>query len=193
MVTIFKNIFSKEPHYLQVDAALERIRTGRSKLLVEEIRQQIGKDRADKLKANLPSICFSGKFKAGRKDDELIEHSGFIVLDFDEVRDLRDKQTEIISSEFVYACWVSPRNNGLKALVKIADGKKHREHFASLQEYFPGVDKSGVNESRVCYESYDPEIYINKDAKPFKKFKVTERIEVKKKRLTPVVLFFQTL
>jgi hypothetical protein len=179
IATIFKNIFSKEPHYLGIDAALERIRLGKSKLLVEEIRNQIGKDRADKLKANLPSVCFSGKFQADRKDSELIEHSGFIVLDFDEVQELRDKQTEIISNDFVYACWVSPRNNGLKALVKIGDGKKHREHFASLQEYFPGIDKSGVNESRVCYESYDPDIYINKEAKAFKKFKTVERVEVK--------------
>ena len=178
MVTVFKNIFSKEPHYVTVDAALERIRVGKSKELISEIRKQMSKDRADQLKANLPSVCFSGKF-AERKDEKILEHSGFIVLDFDEVEDLRDKQTEIINKDFVYACWISPRANGLKALVKIADGKKHREHFASLQEVFSNIDKSGVNESRVCYESYDPDIYINKDAKPFKKFKTVERVEQK--------------
>jgi hypothetical protein len=57
-----------------------------------------------------------------------------------------------------------PRGNGLKALLKIADGTKHREHFAALKELFPDADKSGVNLSRVCYESYDPEIYINEAA-----------------------------
>ena len=88
----------------------------------------------------------------------MIEHSGFIVLDFDDVSELRDKQTEIISQKFVYACWVSPSGNGLKALIKIADGSKHREHFQSLQEVFPEIDRSGINQSRVCYESYDPEI-----------------------------------
>jgi hypothetical protein len=178
--TIFRNIFAKDPNYITIDQALERIRLGKSKQAIGEIRTQISKDRADKLKANLPSVCFSGKFSE-RFDDKIIEHSGMLVLDFDEVPDLREKQTEIINHDFVYACWVSPRNNGLKALVKIADGKKHREHFASLQEFFPGIDKSGVNESRVCYESYDPEIYINKDAKPYKKFKVVEKVEVKER------------
>ena len=178
MVTIFKNIFSKEPYYITAVSALERIKQGKSKDAISEIRTQISKDRANKLKSNLPSICFSGKFTE-RFDDKLTDHSGLLVLDFDDVSELREKQTDIISNNFVYACWVSPGGNGLKALVKIADGKKHREHFASLQEDFPGIDKSGINESRVCYESYDPEIYINLDATAYKKFKKTERVEVK--------------
>ena len=62
-----------------------------------------------------------------------------------------------------------------KALVKIADTKKHREHFTALQEEL-NCDKSGINESRVCYESYDPDIYINTKAEPYKKFKKVEKI-----------------
>jgi hypothetical protein len=177
-VTIFKNIFSKEPHFITVDKALERIRLGASKGLVLDIRLALDKEKANKLKLNLPSICFSGKFGADRKDEQLVAHSGFIVLDFDDISDLRDKQTEIIQKDFVYACWVSPSGNGLKALVKIADGKKHREHFQSLQEVFPEVDRSGINVSRVCYESFDPDIYINEKAVVFAKAKKIEKIVV---------------
>jgi len=181
MVTIFKNIFSKDPFYISVEDALKRISDGRSKVLVEDIRNQIDKEKANKLKANLPSVCFSGKFGKNRKDDEIIEHSGYLVLDFDDVDDLRDKQTEIISKNFVYACWVSPSGKGLKALVKIADGEKHREHFSALQEIFPDTDKSGSNPSRVCYESFDTEIYINDKATIFKKIKTTEKVSVTEK------------
>jgi len=175
-VTIFKNIFSKEPHFITVDKALERIKLGASKALVLDIRLALDKEKANKLKLNLPSICFSGKFGADRKDEQLVAHSGFIVLDFDDISDLRDKQTEIIQKDFVYACWVSPSGNGLKALVKIADGKKHREHFQSLQEVFPEVDRSGINVSRVCYESFDPDIYINDKASVYTKAKKIEKI-----------------
>ena len=150
IATIFKNIFSKEPHFIKIENALDRIRSGASKSLVMDIRNALDKEKANKLKLNLPSVCFSGKFGLDRKDEQLIEHSGFIVLDFDDISELRDKQTEIISHDFVYACWVSPSGNGLKALVKVADGKKHREHFQSLQEVFPEVDRSGINVSRVC-------------------------------------------
>jgi len=177
MVTIFRNIFDKSPNYITVEQALERIKTGRSKQAVEEIRNQLDKERADKLKMNLPSVCFSGKFTE-RKDDCLQDHSGYIVLDFDNVSELRDKQTEIISYKFIYACWVSPSGNGLKALVKIADGKKHREHFQSLQDVFPEIDRSGINVSRVCYESFDPDIYINENAEVFSKAKKIEKIVV---------------
>lgn len=178
IITAFRNIFDPQPYYLTVDQALLRVQKGNSKSLVEDIRKQIGKDRADNLKANLPSICFSGKFSK-RMDECLLEHSGFIILDFDTIDFLREKQTEIISHDFVYACWISPRANGLKALVKIADGKKHRQHFQALQEIFPELDKSGINESRVCYESYDPDIYFNKNAIAFKKIKEVEKIEIK--------------
>ena len=177
-VTIFKNIFSKEPHFITVDKALERIKLGASKALVLDIRLALDKEKANKLKLNLPSICFSGKFGSDRKDEQLVQHSGFIVLDFDDISDLRDKQTEIIQKDFVYACWVSPSGNGLKALVKIADGKKHREHFQSLQEVFPEIDRSGINVSRVCYESFDPDIYLNEKAVVFTKAKKIEKIVV---------------
>lgn len=193
MVTIFKNIFSKEPHYITVDEALKRIENGNSKIQVEEIRKAIDKEKANKLKFNLPSICFSGKFKGDRQDIDLLEHSGFIILDFDDVEDLRGKQTEIISKDFIYSCWVSPSGKGLKALVRIADGKKHREHFEALREVFPEIDKSGVNQSRVCYESYDPEIYIYPDSEIFKKTKKTEKVVVTEKLSTNDYEIFKKL
>lgn len=176
MITAFKNIWSKEPHYISVELALNRIKNGNSKKLVEEIRNTLDKEKAAELKKNLPCICFSGKFGSDRKDEQIITHSKYLVLDFDNVYELRDKQTEIISNPFVYACWVSPSGNGLKALVKIADGKKHREHFEALEEIFPEIDRSGKNTSRVCYESFDSEIYINPNAEVFKKIKKTEKV-----------------
>jgi hypothetical protein len=176
MITIFKNIFSKEPNYISVEAALKRIQEGKSKKTVEEIRNTLDKEKANKIKLNLPSVCFSGKFGADRTDVQLVKHSGYIVLDFDNIFELREKQTEIISNPFIYACWVSPSGNGLKALVKIASGSKHREHFQALQEVFPEIDRSGINVSRVCYESYDTEIYINETAEVFKKTKKTEKV-----------------
>ena len=175
-ITAFKNIWSKEPHYITVELALNRIKNGNSEKLVEEIRNTLDKEKAGELKKNLPCICFSGKFGSDRKDEQIISHSQYLVLDFDNVYELRDKQTEIISNKFIYACWVSPSGNGLKALVKIANGDKHRDHFEALEEIFPEVDKSGKNPSRVCYESYDPDIYINPNAEIFNKIKKTEKI-----------------
>jgi len=179
--TIYKNIFDKQPHIISVAVALNRIKTGKSKDKVLEIRNQIDKERSSRLKANLPSICFSGEFKE-REDKKIIKHSGFICLDFDAIDDVIDFKSQICTNNYIYACWVSPSGNGIKALVKIADGTKHRQHFQSLQEQFPDIDPSGINESRVCYESWDEDIFINEKAEIYKSIKsVTKEILTKKK------------
>jgi hypothetical protein len=176
--TIFKNIYDKQAFHIPIDKALERIKKGASKATITEIRSYLDKERQDSLKRGLPSVCFSGEFNE-RKDELLIKHSGFIILDFDNIFDAESRKKQLCESEYAYACWISPRNNGVKMLVKIADGKQHRQHFEALCEMFTDADKSGSNESRVCYESYDPEIYINKSAKVFTKVKVVEKVEVK--------------
>jgi hypothetical protein len=180
MVSIYQNIFSKDAHYIEVEKALERIRVGKSAQKIIEIREQLDKERANKLKCNLPSVCFSGKFSE-RKDNALIEHSGFICLDFDNLQDVEQEKNKLKSDPFVYSCWVSPSGNGLKALIQIADGGKHRQHFESLQEHFTNVDPSGVNESRVCYESWDSEIYVNTKAKVWSKTKEVKKVQESQK------------
>jgi hypothetical protein len=171
MITAYKNIYSQSPHYTTIEECLRRIKEGSSKNQVDEIRITLDKERANSLKSNLPSICFSGKFNGSRKDDNLIEHSGFIILDFDNVEEVETLKHELVAKEFVRATWVSPSGNGVKALVCVADKTKHKEHFQALLDIFPSIDKSGINPSRVCYESFDPEIFINDNYKPFTKIK----------------------
>jgi len=57
-------------------------------------------------------------------------------------------------------------------LVRLSNPSLHRDHFRALQAYFDTeygleVDPSGINESRACFDSYDPEIVINEDSKIF--------------------------
>lgn len=181
MVTIFKTVFSKEPILITLENALSRIKTGKSKQRVLDIRMQIDKERRSELKVNLPSVFFSGRFK-GTESTDLLEHSNFIVLDFDDVTTNPDVELveqakqELIKNKYIYACWISPSGNGLKGLVKVADGNKHEEHFAALQDEFKGLDKSGKNVNRHCFESYDENIYINNDSKVFTKTKKIESV-----------------
>lgn len=175
--TIFKNIFDNEPRFITIDHALERIKSGKSRAKVEDVRNAIDKEKATDLKKSLPSVCFSGKFKS-RYDNCMIEHSGFIVLDFDNV-EVDTEMVKLQESKYCYAAWVSPSGNGIKVLMRIADGTKHREHFAAIKEFFPTIDPSGVNPSRVCFESYDPNIFVNKEAEIFARTTVTEKIESK--------------
>lgn len=181
MITIFPDIHSKEPRYITVNQALTRIKEGKSKSLIDLVRNARNKDESNEFKKKLPSVCFSGKFGKNRKDEELEQHSGFICLDFDNIEDVERKKEELMHTEIVYASWVSPSGKGVKALVKIADGNQHKEHFDALLDEFIDADKSGRNLSRVCYESYDPEIFINENSKIFTGAKKTDVRRIEKK------------
>ena len=168
-VTLFKSVFEKEaPHHIQLETALSRIQDGKSKDLIHEIRQ------GDKnKKKQLPVACFSGEFSS-RADDALFEHSGFIVLDFDHV-DVEATKTALATDDYIHSCWISPSGDGIKALVQITNPERHRDHFRALITYFTKqytleVDESGINESRACFESYDPDIIIKDDWKKFGAF-----------------------
>ncbi len=166
-ITIFKDIkITSQPFYRHVDVIINRIREGASKELVKKIRSEKNKENRNILKQKLPAICFSGKFTK-RNDKSLQEHSGLICLDFDGYpsnKALLMEKEKLCKNKIVYSVFISPSGKGLKALVKIpVDVENHKNYFNSLQNHFdsPFFDKTCKNVSRVCYESYDPLIYIN--------------------------------
>ena len=168
-VTIFKSIKdTKAPHHIAMPTALRRIQQGKSKSIISEVRAG---EKAKK--KELPIVCFSGEFSE-RNDDALFEHSGYIILDFDHVK-VDEVKKALATDEYVYSCWVSPSGDGVKALVRITNPERHRDHFRALctyfhKQYFLEVDESGINESRACFESYDPDIVIKDTSKKFGAF-----------------------
>jgi twinkle protein len=170
-VSIYKDFNDLQGHTISVLGALERIRTGKSKALVEKAREAKTKKEADELKKKLPAVCFSGTFSK-RKDSELLEHSGYIVLDFDNVSDMAQKRSELCSVRYITAVWESPSGKGLKALVQIEWKTKHKEHFDALMEEMPDIDKTGRNVSRLCFESYDTNLWYNENAEVYTKLPV---------------------
>ena len=173
-VTLFKDVtnYSCKPEIITLYDAFTRIYKGESKDICDKLRlaTELGapKDELADIKKKLPGIIFSGEFSA-RGDANLINHSGLVILDFDKV-DVKQKKEELKQKDFILACWKSPSANGVKALVRIADGKKHRQHLKSIFKLFPEIDKQNINEERICFESYDPDLWVNKDAKVYSEF-----------------------
>jgi twinkle protein len=158
-ITIFKNFSStNNPYFIEVDDALERVKNGKSKDLIETIRQEEDSKKRALLKRQLPCVLFSGEFKY-RNDKSISNHSGLAILDFDHIDDLDQKKNELFQNEYIYSVWVSPSGDGLKALVRVPkEIENHRVYYEALVQEFPEIDTSNKNESRICYESYDPEL-----------------------------------
>ena len=186
IVTIFKNIKeTNTPFHKDVMFILDRVKSGKNKELIKKIRKTTDKNQRNELKKNLPAICFSGKFSK-RNSDSIIEHSGLLCLDFDGYKKnkemLQDKE-RFCKDSYVYSCFVSPSGNGLKVIIKVpADVDSHENYFKALEMHFdsPHFDKSCKDISRVCYESYDPLIYVNQNSNTWDIFADIEYKEVSK-------------
>jgi hypothetical protein len=192
-ITIFQNIKSIEaPFHRTLDVVLERIKNGTSKDIINKIRSERDKESRQELKKNLPAICFSGEFTK-RNDSSLIQHSGIICLDFDgyeSKKKLQEEKEKMTKDKYVLSVFVSPSGNGIKVLVKIPfDVENHVNYFNSLENYFssPQFDKTSKNVSRVCYESYDPFIYINEDSELWDKIEEPEYKEIAVKTDAPTI------
>lgn len=169
-VTVFRDLFKSNdvPYIVTLDKVLKRIQKGTSKNIIKQIR------KGDKeLKRKLPAILFNGQFEK-RSLDGLKQHSGLMVLDYDDFKndkDLDKQWLELTKNKHVVSCFISPSGNGIKAVIKIpkCDKRTHYNIFQEFNEIYKSdyFDYSNSDVSRVCFESYDPNIYINYNAKLF--------------------------
>jgi len=171
-ITIFKDISqTRDPYHVDIEKVFNRIKTGiKSKALIEKIRIEADKKERDKLKLKLPCICFSGIFE-WRANAGIKSHSGLVALDFDGMsqEELAEFRSKLMKNKYTYACFISPSNNGMKVIVKIPSNiKDHKAHVEALRLYYKQDHWDDLKDvARICYESYDPNIYINNDAMVF--------------------------
>ena len=193
IVTIFRNIRETETAYHRsVAKVLGRIKDGASKDLVTRIRKENDKASRNEMKKELPAVCFSGIFNK-RNDAAIQEHSGFICLDFDgyaTTKDMKAERKRIEKDRYVYSVFTSPSGNGLKVLIKIPqDADNHTSYFNALEKHFNSehFDKTCKNVSRVCYESYDPMLYLNAESELWTGLEETEHVEVEVNKDQPTI------
>ena len=192
-VTIFKNIRDIDtPHFKDVYYILNRIKEGTSANLVKRIRKEKDKSARNELKKELPAICFSGKFNK-RADNSIQKHSGLVCLDFDgyeKTQDLLQDKERFQKNKYVFSAFISPSGSGLKVIVKIPpDAENHTKYFNALEKEFNSeyFDKTTKNISRVCYESFDPLIYINDKSFIWETLEEEEYREVNSKKDAPTI------
>jgi hypothetical protein len=193
VVTIFRNIKdTDQPFYRDATVILERIKNGASKELVKAIREEREKTRANELKQGLPAVCFSGTF-IKRQDSSIQAHSGLICLDFDGYKtqkELLSAKDRLCKDKHTFSVFISPSGNGLKVLVKIPqDIDNHKNYFNALENHYKDehFDKTSKNISRVCYESFDPLIYVNPNSSTWTSVEDQEYMEVDRYRDRPTI------
>lgn len=178
-ISYYKNAFDKEgfKQPITLKSFLTGIKEGKHSELAESIRR-IVKEGAPapevrREKTKLPSAAISGVFSYC-ENDKLIKHSGFIAIDIDGkenpdvVQNIPWWKNNLAADDYTYAVFQSITGTGLCVIVKI-DPAYHRESFRGLQQYYLEnydirVDTQCINEARVRFTSYDPDLIINEDS-----------------------------
>jgi len=190
-ITAFKSIRdTKTPYYISLEKSIKRIQSGVSKELINKIRNTDDKGERDLLKSHLPSICYGGVFPE-RNKNSLKEHSGLMITDFDKMptkKDFDNVWKQLTNNPHCVFLFSSPSSGaketyGIKALIRIpkCTHQEHTKYFKAFNEEFkiPYWDSSNSDVSRVCYESYDPNCYVNYNAKVFEPTLKDEGFDIK--------------
>lgn len=165
-VSFFQNVQTKKPAgIIRVLRWLEG-----SKLynpLLEKIRRETDPTKRKKMKLELPAISPSGIFSA-RGEKNLMQPSGFIALDFDNIDPVKAKSV-LANLDFVFYAGLSASGRGVWALIPICEPEYHREHFEALRsdflKYGLSLDVQCSNVSHLRLYSFDPEPVFNPDCK----------------------------
>ncbi len=184
MITIQPNITIHKYLYNDLHTVLERISTGGTLAgRISELRV-LPEAEYKEAKKEMPGIIFQGKFSK-REKSSMQKASGLLILDFDHCG--TELKKTLSGLDWIYVVFVSLGGDGLKALVKIPevkDDQEYKQYFEAiadeLEKILPkALDQSGKDICRLCFFSYDPEIYINPDAIIWSK-KKTKSGEIKR-------------
>lgn len=179
-VSVYQKISSYRGdfHLLQI---LEGIRDGQWKEQVARLRRELkeGNDtEAEKLKKQLPAFTLSATYRGRRIVSEITAYSGYIMLDIDKLTPseaIRLRSLAATLPHTVFA-FVSPSECGLKIGVQPPDGlpltlRNHRDNFQASVVFYEEhlgvrIDPSGKDAGRLCFVSFDPDIYIRREELP---------------------------
>jgi hypothetical protein len=175
--SIFNN-FHKPVDKRSLILIAKDIASDKYKAPVEKIRKllQQGKTgEAQELKKQLLAFTPSGVFKNRRVKDDVEMYNNFIHLDFDKLTDEQIANAKIILAKdpYTFAFFISPSGHGLKVFVEVTSGiEDHTTAYMQVQAHYEKLtglkaDPSCKDITRLCFMSYDPQLYKNLDNKKF--------------------------
>lgn len=182
---------AKKSTDIPVDIFLDEVRRGKWEDQVTAIRIMKDPEQKKRAKERLPYVTMSGKFSE-RKISGLVQHSGFLCMDIDNVLEIERMKNALCKDRYVYACFVSVSGHGLAVVFRI-NPDKHLEAFLGLHEYlytnFALVcDQSCKDVSRPRYVSWDPHLFVNEHADKFTAYPKKPPVALTK---VPEVIFVQ--
>ena len=183
LVSLFPNAYENLPTDIHAAQFIEGIRRNAHKLLVETIRIRFktalgrgveyskAKRTVDTHKKKLPSVSFAGVLPM-RDKNAMPRFTGLLPGDLD----LLGERLEIIrailrNDPCVYALYVSPTGEGLKAIYRVPicnSADEYKLAFAAVSNRVEDLTSIVIDKledfTRLCFASHDPDAYLNPNA-----------------------------
>jgi hypothetical protein len=154
----------------------DEIKSGKYEPQIKTLRELV--DNGDmaaykERKKQLPAVSLSANLNSRAEGiplpEKLVSLSHVIQIDVDNVDDLEGLKEKFRADPYVLFFYDSPGGKGLKSGVRI-DGTRHLESFHSAEIYFLDrygvkIDTSVKDLPRLCFVSYDPDLFINESAR----------------------------
>ena len=182
IIVSFQNNFYSNLEYRLLYDILNEIRSDKHKDITIQLRKHYSAD--DGLyggkKRNLPAVTFCANFKNNSRTKENLDlYNSIMILDIDDVGIEKGKKIfeQLTNDEHILALWLSPSGNGIKGLVKLKYEDSinsenvdiwHYSAFAKLafylkEKYGIELDQSGKDFTRLCFLSWDENIFVRKE------------------------------
>ena len=168
--TRFKSLRNTQPQEVtSLLSILNEIATDKYKPLIEEIRASENPSKCplkDKLPVFTPTGIFNYRSIAG-----LENYNGVICLDLDSVENVNELKAKAIKLPYVYAAFITASGKGLKVIIPTnATPETYKTKELEVADKFEQDaghlrDKHCKDIARIQFVSYDPNIYINENAK----------------------------
>ena len=173
-VSFYNSCRSKKEERVSLFGLFSRIKHGDFKDLIEQLRSFKTKEERNRFKTTkIPAFTYSVNCNGNHSQEHINEYFGVIGLDYDDVGDpvlLKEKAMQIDTTT---AAFISPSGNGVKVFVNTNSNKnQHRQAFNIVNSYYNDIvgyesDTSVKDPTRLCFVSYDPDIFINEKSKVF--------------------------
>jgi hypothetical protein len=157
---------------MSLAVALEDIKNGTYRDLIDALPlPSDGGYREEKIK--LPSWGFNGTFESSVTKENLAFSSGMFHFDIDKLTDeeLASVKAKLVALPEMVFVFLSPSRNGLKGAIRvqhtIESDADFKMVFAQAEAYFQSlvitIDPSCKDVRRLCFVSYDSDIFINEN------------------------------
>ena len=195
-VSYYESCKSKKNKNIPFQAQLSRIKSGEYEELINELRDLPSKTEMNEFKTSkLPAFTYSVNCNGPHNHKNIDNYLGVIGIDYDDVENPELLKEKVVDIDTTMAAFISPSGNGLKVFVKT--NSKQSDHYKAFKivneyyKYITGVesDQSVKDLTRLCFVSYDSELFINDNSKVFD---ITEAVSLSTSNSTNLEYVFKS-